>query len=134
MLAKNRSIPDCSAMAEIPYPDIGDAIDWLCAAFGFTLRLRIADHRAQLNVGNCAVALTEAAQPTRCSMLIRVEDVDHHHRRAIERGAKVVREPADHPYGERQYTAADPAGHVWTFSQTVRDVQPEEWGGTSHRL
>src|SRR5690348_4764894 len=100
MPAKNRSIPDCSAIAEIPYPSIGEAIDWLCAAFGFTLRLRIADHRAQLNVGHCAVALTEAAQPARCSMLIRVENVDQHHQRAIEHGAKVVREPADHPYGE----------------------------------
>ena len=37
---------------ELAYPDIGKAIQWLCGAFGFTLRLRIADHRAQLKVGN----------------------------------------------------------------------------------
>ena len=38
-------------------------------------------------------------------------------------------EPTDFPYGERQYTAQDPAGHQWTFSQTLADVAPSEWGG-----
>ena len=40
-------------------------------------------------------------------------------------------EPTDFPYGERQYTAEDPSGHRWTFSQTLADVAPEEWGGIS---
>jgi hypothetical protein len=34
-------------------------------------------------------------------------------------------------YGERQYSAEDLAGHRWTFSETLADVAPEEWGGTS---
>jgi hypothetical protein len=34
-------------------------------------------------------------------------------------------------YGERQYQAEDLAGHRWTFSETLRDVAPEEWGGTT---
>jgi hypothetical protein len=38
--------------------------------------------------------------------------------------------PADHPYGEPQYTAEDFAGHRSTFSQSIADVAPEEWGGT----
>ena len=38
-------------------------------------------------------------------------------------------EPTDFEYGERQYRAEDPAGHQWTFSQTLADVAPEEWGG-----
>ena len=40
-------------------------------------------------------------------------------------------EPTDHVYGERQYTAEDYAGHQWTFSETLADVAPEEWGGIS---
>ena len=39
-------------------------------------------------------------------------------------------EPIDFEYGERQYTADDPAGHQWTFSETLADVDPETWGGT----
>ena len=38
-------------------------------------------------------------------------------------------EPTDFEYGERQYAVEDLAGHQWTFSQTLRDVAPEEWGG-----
>ncbi len=33
------------------------------------------------------------------------------------------------PFGERQYTAEDLAGHQWTFSETLADMAPEEWGG-----
>jgi hypothetical protein len=40
-------------------------------------------------------------------------------------------EPTDFEYGERQYRAEDPAGHQWTFSETLADVAPEEWGGQS---
>jgi uncharacterized glyoxalase superfamily protein PhnB len=34
-----------------------------------------------------------------------------------------------HMYGERQYTVEDPGGHRWTFSQSVADVDPADWGG-----
>jgi uncharacterized glyoxalase superfamily protein PhnB len=40
-------------------------------------------------------------------------------------------EPTDFPYGERQYGAEDLAGHHWTFSETLADVAPEDWGGIS---
>jgi uncharacterized glyoxalase superfamily protein PhnB len=41
----------------------------------------------------------------------------------------ILAEPADFPYGERQCTVQDPWGHRWTFSQTISDVAPEDWGG-----
>lgn len=28
----------------------------------------------------------------------------------------------------------DPGGHRWTFSQTIADVAPEDWGASSRRL
>jgi uncharacterized glyoxalase superfamily protein PhnB len=40
-------------------------------------------------------------------------------------------EPTDFEYGERQYEAEDHAGHRWTFSETLRDAAPEDWGGTT---
>jgi uncharacterized glyoxalase superfamily protein PhnB len=46
-------------------------------------------------------------------------------------GARILQEPADMPFGERQYTAQDHAGHWWTFSQHIADVAPEDWGGKS---
>ena len=94
MLA-NRSIPRCIVIPELAYPDIGKAIDWLGDAFGFTLRLRIADHRAQLNVGDGAVVLTELAEGRRVdvghSVMVRVENVDRHCEQASRHGAKIIR-------------------------------------------
>jgi len=58
MLA-NRSIPNCTVIPELAYADVGEAADWLCDAFGFTVRLRIGNHRAQLNVGDGAMVVTE---------------------------------------------------------------------------
>ena len=126
-------MPGCTVIPELPYPDISEAIQWLTAAFGFTLRLQIADHRAQMNVGDGAVVLTEA--PTTgslpaCHVMVRVEDVDAHCNRAEEHGGAVVNPPTSYPYGERQYTVRDFAGHYWHFSQSIADVDPSSWGGT----
>jgi uncharacterized glyoxalase superfamily protein PhnB len=63
------------------------------------------------------------------SVIVRVEDVHAHCERARAHGARILMEPVDFEYGERQYTAEDPAGHQWTFSETLADVAPEEWGG-----
>jgi uncharacterized glyoxalase superfamily protein PhnB len=135
MMLANRSMPRSTVIPELPYPNIGEAIDWLSNTFGFTLRIRIADHRAQLNVGDGHVVLIEWREgqgPS--SVMVRVEDIDRHYARAKERGARVLRPPADYPYGERQYSVEDFAGHRWHFSQSIADIDPEMWGGTPGQL
>ena len=47
-----------------------------------------------------------------------------------EHGARVVEELRSYDYGERSCMVDDPAGHRWELSQTVRDVDPGEWGGS----
>ena len=85
-------------------------------------------------MGVCA-AVTEGRTSSvltgRNSVLVRVGDVDAHHSRARQRGATIVDPPRDQPYGERQYTAEDLAGHRWDFTQSIADLAPEEWGGRS---
>ncbi len=61
-LRTNRSIPRCTVIPEIAYPDVDQASAWLCEAFGFTVRLRIASHRVQLNVGDGAVVVKEGGR------------------------------------------------------------------------
>jgi uncharacterized glyoxalase superfamily protein PhnB len=134
----NRSIPRSTVIPELAYPDMGEAITSLCEAFGFTLRLRIGDHRAQLNVGDGALVLTEGqanqSADSAHSVMVRVEDVDAHHARAEQYGMRIVRKPESYPFGERQYTVEDFAGHRWTFTQSIADVAPEDWGGTPGQL
>jgi uncharacterized glyoxalase superfamily protein PhnB len=129
---RNRSIPDCTVIPELPCRSIQEMTAWYLRTFGFTLRVGIGDHRAQLNVGDGAVVLIERGESTStCSVLVRVQDAHAHHARATASGAKILRAPQDHPFGERQYTAADPEGHRWTFSQSIADVAPQDWGGTA---
>ena len=137
----NRSIQQATVIPVLAYPDVNQAADWLCAAFGFSVRLRIGDHRVQMNVGDGAVTLRElrpgeenGALGVGHSITVRVEDADAHCRKAREHGARVTAEPMTHMYGERQYNAEDPAGHAWTFSQSLADVDPAEWGGTPVQL
>ena len=130
-------MPGALVIPELAYPDIGEAIDWLCAAFGFTLRIRIADHRAQLNVsgGGAVVLIEETAKVAlRSAVMVRVENIDAHYERAKRSGGKIIREPRDYPYGERQYNVEDFAGHHWCFSQSIADVDPRDWGGTPAEL
>jgi uncharacterized glyoxalase superfamily protein PhnB len=144
MLA-NRSIPTCTVIPELAYADVADAADWLRGAFGFTVRLRIANHRIQMNVGDGAMVVTERrrgdssnrpAEPADLahSVMVRVEDVDRHCRQATAHGARVLNPPTTYPFGERQYSVADPGGHVWTFSQSVADVSPADWGGVAGEM
>ena len=126
----NRSVPAASVIPELAYPDVAVATAWLCEAFGFRERLRIGDHRAQLVFGNGAVIVMQGDAGSRGhAVLVRVEDADLHHAQATRAGARVLRPPTDFPYGERQYSAEDLGGHRWTFSQSISDVDPADWGG-----
>jgi uncharacterized glyoxalase superfamily protein PhnB len=131
---KNRSMPPGAVIPVLIYPDVQKAAEWLCRAFGFVERLRIGDHRIQLRVGEegSVVAAGGPASPEAGrthSVMVHVTDADSLHERAREAGGVIVNPPADHPYGERQLTVEDPWGHRWTFSQTIADVDPADWGG-----
>jgi uncharacterized glyoxalase superfamily protein PhnB len=134
----NRSIPKATVVPVLIYPDVRAAVEWLGAAFGFVEHVRIGeDHRAQLGFGDGAVIAADVRgdrRPPRpgestSSVLVRVEDARAHCEQARRHGARIVMEPTDFEYGERQYHAEDLAGHQWTFSQTLADTAPEDWGG-----
>ena len=136
-MKSNRSIPAATTIPVLTVADVRAAVAWLTHAFDFTERLRIGGgHRSQLEVPNGgAVILAEVRPDTRVptlaavshSVLVRVEDARAHFARARDAGARILMEPRDFEYGERQYSAEDPFGHRWTFSETLADVDPVEW-------
>lgn len=112
------------------YRDAGAAIDWLCDAFGFEVRLRIEGEggrieHSELTYGEGLVMVGQAPEPgaatdrpwkarmqspaalnganTQCQMIF-VDDVDAHCAHARARGARIVEEPATHDYGEAYWT------------------------------
>ena len=134
----NRSIPPSTLIPVLSYPDVREAVTWLTASFGFAERVRIGvDHRAQMSVGDAAVIIADTGAGRRapdpavktCSLTVRVSDVQAQCDRAAEHGGTIVMEPTEFPFGERQCSVLDPWGHHWTFSQTIADVAPEDWGG-----
>jgi uncharacterized glyoxalase superfamily protein PhnB len=138
-MKSNRSIPSATVIPVLIYPDVREAVAWLSAAFGFEERLQIGEsHRSQMRFGDGAVIAADVRHEQRAprpgevthSVLVRVDDARAHCERARAHGARIVMEPTDFEYGERQYAAEDPAGHRWTFSETLQDVDPAEWGGT----
>ena len=114
-------------------PRPGAAAEWLQKAFGFTVRLRIANHRIQMRAGQGCITVREGnIVPNRsCIVQVRIDDALGHCERARHAGAKILTEPVDHNYGERQYNAEDFYGHRWDFTETLHDVDPE--AGEAHR-
>ncbi len=137
----NRSIPQPTVIPVLYYPDVRAAVAWLSAAFGFRERVQIGEsHRSQMIAGDGGAVILGDIRRDRCPpragevthcVVVRVEDARTHCARAQAHGAIILDELTDFPYGERQYTAADLAGHQWTFSETLADVAPESWGGIS---
>ena len=147
----NRSAPPGDVVPVLYYDDVEAAIDWLCGAFGFTERYRYGPEDdtvgAFLVVGESSVAAQRQARRA-VTRLGRTTPRDDHpggtSQRAVSRfvsltltptitaplpsGAKTFGAANDHRFGERQYTAEDLAGHRWSFTQSVADIAPEEWG------
>jgi len=138
---ENRSIPSATVIPVLVYPDVRAAVAWLIEAFGFVERVRVGeDHRSQMRIGDDGAVIVadvrrEQQPPTEGTVThvikVRVADVDAQLERARAHGAKVLQEPTEYPYGERECDVEDLAGHRWQFTQTLRDVAPEEWGGQS---
>jgi uncharacterized glyoxalase superfamily protein PhnB len=131
------------------YDDALGAIDWLCRAFGFEVRIKVLmdDGRvkhSELMYGDGVIMVSQAAktagrgQITRSpkslaganthSIMVYVDDADAHCARAREAGAKILDEPSVHDYGEeywadRSYGVLDLEDHQWWFTQRLRSAK-----------
>lgn len=117
------------------YEDIATAHDWLVRVFGLGPGRIERDDRGravhgELHAGDGVIwmhpvqADFRLASPrsvgnaTAC-VAVMVDDVDTHHRHAAGEGAVIVQQPADQPYGYREYSARDPEGHLWSFMKPL---------------
>jgi uncharacterized glyoxalase superfamily protein PhnB len=135
----NRSAPPATVTPVLIYPDVRAAVAWLESAFGFEERVWIGDaHRSQLRVGSDGSVVVADVRGDQVApsagvvtqlLKIRVPDVDAAFKRARDFGARVLEEPQTFEYGERSCVLEDLAGHRWELTQSVRDVEPEKWGG-----
>ena len=135
----------------ICYQDAAKAIDWLCDAFGFELRLRVEGEpgeilHSELTYADGVIMVSQerkesADRPWRMkirsprsvggantqSIMLYVDDVRAHCEHARSRGAVIIDEPSTHDYGEDywadlSYGAEDIEGHQWWITQRLRDA------------
>lgn len=135
--------------SSIFYQDAAAAIDWLCEAFGFEVRLKVEGdngriEHSELTYGEGLVMVSQedpsSPRPWKAAMrsprsignlttqsiMFFVDDVEAHCAHSRGRGARIVEEPATHDYGEdywadRSYGALDPEGQLWWITQRIRN-------------
>ena len=116
-----------------------EAAAWYVDVFGLVEHVRVGEaHRVQLGVDGERAELIvrelrddEQVSGTTFQVMFRVNDVDSVLAAARAAGADADEAARDMPYGEHQGGLVDPFGHRWVLTQTVRDVDPGEWGGTT---
>jgi uncharacterized glyoxalase superfamily protein PhnB len=110
--------------ASMRYRDSKAMIEWLERAFGFE---RKAVHEqdgtvlhAELRYGEGIVMLgdwrgeDDFRRPGQGWAYVVVEDIDDHHRRAVQAGAEIAMPVTHQDYGSF-YEARDPEGNLWDF-------------------
>jgi uncharacterized glyoxalase superfamily protein PhnB len=129
--------------SSLTYDEPKKAIDFLCKAFGFEVKLLIEDEKggvahSQLSVDGGLVMVAGAGERGRSwmkspravggantqALMMFVPDVDAHFAHAKESGAKIVNEPSTRDHGEgywvdRSYECEDLEGHHWYFVQRI---------------
>jgi uncharacterized glyoxalase superfamily protein PhnB len=141
--------------AALYYDDPKAAIDWLCKAFGFEVRLLIETGSGALahseivyGEGLLMIAGTspqasikspkQAGGNTQSLMIYVREDIEQHLARAKEHGAQIFQELKVSDYGEqywadRSYGAIDPEGHRFWFSQRLKTGDPN-WSNVRNKV
>jgi len=140
--------------ASIFYEDPKRAIEWLCNAFGFEVRLIVETGdggiaHSELVYGDGLVMVGDASKrgfwttPRKAggntqSLMVVVDDIEAHYARAKANGATVSQELQVSDYGpeywtDRVYGANDCEGHHWWFTQRIATGNPE-WGKVRNKI
>ena len=142
--------PDWPRMSSaLYYEDAAKAIDWLCRAFGFEVRIKIEGgggiQHSELTYGEGVIMVGQAGLANKPAfrksprslggantqnIMVYVDEVEAHCKQARDAGAKIVSEPATTDHGEdywtdRGYECEDLEGHHWWFYQRLRDPKPK---------
>jgi uncharacterized glyoxalase superfamily protein PhnB len=125
------------------YDDAARAIDWLCKAFGFKVRLKVEGDdgsikHCELEYGDGLIMIGATQRDplwksprsldgaNTQSLQVYVDDAEAHLAHAKASGAKILKGIELHDYGEgywadKSYEAEDLEGHRWWVCERVKD-------------
>lgn len=84
---------------------------------------------AALQIGDSMLEVADACEEwglTSAAIHLYVPDVDATYKKAVEAGAKGLREPTDMFYGERGASVKDPYGIQWHIATQTEELTTEE--------
>ena len=128
----------------ISYRDPKAALAWLERVFGFEPSMIILDPdeniaHAEMTFGDGLIMVASewtddhrspasiGGKNTQTIHVQLTEDVDAYCERARAAGAEIIAEPSTQFYGDRTFRARDLDGHIWSFAETVQEMEPAEW-------
>jgi PhnB protein len=115
--------------------DCARAVDWYKSVLGAKLRLRLdmpggGIAHCELGFGDSVLMLASPMPPQfpakKLTVGIYVKNCDAMFKEAVAAGARVLQEPADQFYGDRNARFEDPFGNEWTLMTHVKDVSERE--------
>lgn len=95
-------------------------------------KMKIADgslNQAEMSIGDSVIMMGKASdenQMQNTMLYVYAENNDATYKKALEKGAGSVMEPADQFYGDRNAGIKDKDGISWWIATHVEDVSPEE--------
>lgn len=118
------------------------AIEFYCKLFNAKENMRFDMEggkvaHAEIQIGDCRIMLGDEnveeglKSPLKlggvsAGVHLYVKDVDMLYARAVEAGAKSLKEPKDQFWGDRNATVVDPFGHRWSFAAQKEALTTEE--------
>jgi PhnB protein len=114
--------------------DVEKTMEFIKYVFGGKERekMEMADgsvNHAEMSIGDSVIMMGKASnehQIQNTMLYIYVEDTDASYKKALEKGAVSVMEPADQFYGDRNAGVKDKDGIKWWIATHVEDVSPDE--------
>jgi PhnB protein len=107
-------------------------IDFVKQAFGAVELYRTTGTagglHAEVQIGTSRIMIggnADLKEEATAAIYVYVPDVDAVYERALRAGAKMVQEPKDQPYGDRNAWVKDPFGNTWFIATHVKDMPTE---------
>jgi uncharacterized glyoxalase superfamily protein PhnB len=129
-------------VSRIAYKDQGAAVEWLKKAFGFKTISLATDAagkviHAEMAFGNGMIVIGSEWENIKAPMSVggantqtisaNLESgIEAHCEKSRAAGGVIIQEPQEQFHGDRTYRVRDPEGHVWSFSQKIREVPTAE--------
>ena len=114
--------------------NVEETMDFIQSVFDGKVREKMKTPNGSVNHGEISIGdsvimmgrATESHEPQNVMLYIYFDDTDAAYKRALEKGAESVMEPADQFYGDRNAGVKDKDGISWWMASHVEDISPEE--------